>query len=363
MTYTVEEIAAALSAKAEGAVSHQISGPAEPQDAREDQLALAMNEKFAEAISQGSAKAAILWEGADWRALGLEAAIFVPRPRYALANLTSLFEKKPHAPATIHPTAHIDDDVIIGANAAIGPFVYIARGARIGANARILSHVSISENAIIGENVLLHNGVRIGARVEIGDDFIAQANANIGPDGFSFVTPQPGAIEEARQMTQVSIHDNPAEFSRINSLGTVIVGDRVEVGANSTIDRGTIANTKIENGTKIDNLVQIGHNCHIGKNCLLCGQVGLAGSVTLGDGVILAGKVGVADHVNIGHNVVVGVASTVVSNVPSNRTMMGTPAVKMESNLDIYKALRRLPRLALKVEALQKQVSKFDDSE
>lgn len=360
MTHTVEEIATALTAKAVGAVSLKVIGPAEPQNATSDHLALAMDPKYADALVSGNAKAAILWDGADWKALGLEAAIFVPRPRYALAGINRIYEIKPHAPATIHASAIIDEDVEIGPNAAIGPFVYIAKGSRIGANARILSHCSIAENVHIGDNVLLHSGTRIGARIEIGDDFIAQPNASVGSDGFSYVTPQPGAIEEARQLSQVTAADNPSEFTRINSLGTVIIGDRVEIGANATIDRGTISNTSIGDGTKIDNLVQVGHNCVIGKNCLLCGHVGLAGSVTMGNGVILAGKAGVADHIEIGDNVVIAAATAVLSNVPSNRTMMGTPAVKMETNIEMYKALRRLPRLFKKVEALQKHVSKSD---
>ncbi len=356
MTHTVEEIAKALAAKAVGALSLQIIAPAEPQDATADQLALAMDPKYADALTAGQAKAAVLWDGADWQALGLEAAIFVPRPRYALAGINRIFDTPPMV-AGIHPSSVIEADAEIGPNAAIGPFVYIGHGVKIGANARILSHCSISEHALIGDNSLLHSGTRIGARVRIGNDFISQPNADIGSDGFSFVTPQPGAIEEARQMTQVTAQDNPAEFTRINSLGTVIIGDRVEVGANTTIDRGTISDTVIGDGTKIDNLVQIGHNCRIGKNCLLCGQVGLAGSVMMGDGVILAGQVGVADHITIGNNVVVAAASAVLSNVPSNRTMMGTPAVKMETNVENYKAIRRLPRLFQKVDNLQKLVS------
>ena len=360
MTHTVKDIATALAAKAVGAVSLPIIGPAEPQNATTEHIALAMDPKYAEALAAGNAKAAILWDGADWQALGLEAAIFVPRPRYALAGINRIFEIPAHAPATIHPSAVIDDDVEIGPNAAIGPFVYIAKGTRIGANARILSHCTVAENVQIGDNALLHSGTRIGARVQIGNDFIAQPNAAIGSDGFSYVTPQAGAIEQARQMTQVTAQDNPSEFTRINSLGTVIIGDRVEIGANATIDRGTISNTTIGDGTKIDNLVQVGHNCVIGKNCLLCGHVGLAGSVTMGDGVILAGKAGVADHIEIGNNVVIAAATAVLSNVPANRTMMGTPAVKMETNVEMYKALRRLPRLFKKVEELQKQVSKSD---
>ncbi len=363
MQITVEELAKALGAKAVGALSLVITSPSEPQDADETQLALAMNSSYAEALQAGDAKVAVLWDGADWQELGLKAAIFAPRPRYAMSGINRIFEIRPDIEMGIHPTAHIGPDVEIGADAAIGPFVSIGRGVRIGANVRILSHTSVAEFAKIGDNALLHSGVRIGARVEIGDDFIALANATIGNDGFSFVTPQPGSVEDARNMSQVTGVSDPAEFVRINSLGTVIIGDRVEVGANSTIDRGTISHTRIGDGTKLDNIVHVGHNVQIGKNCLLCGMVGIAGSAKIGNGVILAGQVGVADNITVGNNVVAAGQSALISNVPDNRVVMGNPAVKMDISIESYKAVRRLPRLHKKVAELQKLVSKLGASE
>lgn len=363
MQLTVEELAKALGAKAVGALDLVITGPSEPQDADETQLALAMNPSYAEALAKGNAKVAVLWDEADWQELGLEAAIFVPRPRYALAGVNRIFKIEPEIQAEIHPTAIIDPSAKIGPNAAIGPFVVIGCDVQIGKDARIFSHSSIAENVKIGDNVLLCSGVRIGARVEIGDDFIAQPNAAIGNDGFAFVTPQAGAIEDARSLSTTTGVDISSEFARINSLGTVIIGNNVEIGANSAIDRGTISNTVLGNGTKIDNLVMIGHNAKIGENCLMVGQAGVAGSVKMGNGVILAGQVGVADNITIGDNVVATGQSGLTSNVPANRVMMGTPAVKMETSVASYQALRRLPRLVKKIEELQKLVSKLDANE
>jgi len=360
MGYTVSEIATALGAKAVGAVDVVINGASEPATAGAGDLALAMDPKYADGLAQGQALAAVLWDGADWQSLGLKAAIFVPRPRYAMAGVNRLFGQEPEVAAGIHDTAIIDASAEIGAGAAIGPFVVIGRGVKIGRNARILSHVSIAEAAVIGDNALLHSGVRIGARVRIGQDFICHANAAIGNDGFSFVSPEPGAIDDARAMKQVARQYDPAEYARINSLGTVVIGDRVEVGANTAIDRGTIADTLVGNGTKIDNLVQIGHNCRIGRNCLICGQAGIAGSTVVGNGVVLGGKVGVADHITIGDNVVAAGGAGVASNVPPNRVIMGNPAVKMETNVESYKAVRRLPRLVKKVQELEKRLSMLD---
>ncbi len=360
MSFTVEEIAKSLGAVAVGDLSLRLSTPAQPDLANKHELALAMDPKFADGLSAGKARVAMLWEGADWQALGLKAAIFAPHARYVMSGVNTLFEKPVFAPLGIHPSAIIDETAQIGSNASIGPFVVIEAGVKIGSNARILSHTSISQGAQIGDNSLLHQGVRIGARVVIGNGFICQPNATIGSDGFSYVNPEAGAVEAARagqQPAPGAIHKHG--FARINSLGAVRIGDHVEVGAGATIDRGTIVDTVIGTGTKLDNLVQLGHNVVVGEHCLLCGQVGIGGSSIIADRVVLAGQVGVADHVTIGTNVVAAGKSGISSNVPPNRFIMGNPAIKAEANIESYKAYRRLPKLAAKVEALQKQVSKL----
>ncbi len=360
MGYTISQIADALGAEAAGDLGLVVSGPAEPAAASADHLALAMEKSYEQALGEGQAQAAILWDGADWQALGLRAAIFAPRSRYVMSGVTRVFEKPPEIESGIHPSSIIHPEVEIGENAAIGPFVVIGRGARIGANARILSHSTIGEDARIGDDALLYQGVHIGARIEIGDRCIAQAGCVIGSDGFSYVTPKPGAVEEARATGKITEASRSDGFARINSLGSVTIGDDVEFGANCTIDRGTIANTTIGDGTKLDNLVQVGHNVVVGKTCLLCGQVGVAGSTVIGDRVVLGGQVGVADHLSIGSDVVVAGKSGVSSNIPPGRVMMGNPAMKMDLNVESYKALRRLPRLVARVLDLEKRVSKRD---
>ena len=172
----------------------------------------------------------------------------------------------------------------------------------------------------------------------------------LGGDGFSFVTPTPGIVEEARATGTISAREQQ-EYVRINSLGAVVVGDDVEVGANSCIDRGTVADTTIGDGTKIDNLVQIGHNVKVGRTCLICGHAGIGGSTVIGDRVVLGGRAAIADHLTIGADSVITGNSGVASNVPPGRIMMGYPAVRMDQNVEMYKALRRLPRLMARLEA------------
>jgi UDP-3-O-[3-hydroxymyristoyl] glucosamine N-acyltransferase len=360
--YTIEQIAKALGAEAFGDLSLSISAVQAPAKAGAGQLALAMDPSYEAALQDSNAQAAIVWPDADWQGMGLKAAIIAPRSRYILSGVTYLFENKPEIEMGIHASAVIAPDAVIGENVAIGPFVVIGSGVKIGDNARIMSHTSVSEGAVIGADALLYPGVRIGARVRIGDGFICQSNTVIGVDGFSYVTPKPGAVEEAKKTGQITASTRTDGFARINSLGTVVIGNNVEIGANCAIDRGTIENTTIGDGTKLDNLVHIGHNVTIGSTCLICGQVGIAGSSVLGDRIVLGGQVGVADHINIGSDVIAAGKSGISSNVPSGRVMMGSPAMRMDLNVEAYKALRRLPRLVAKVAKLEKIVSTDDES-
>ncbi|PZX18490.1 UDP-3-O-[3-hydroxymyristoyl] glucosamine N-acyltransferase [Palleronia aestuarii] len=345
MRMTLGDIAKRLGARLEGDGTLPISGAAEPGDAGPEDLALAMRPAYAERLGDGSAKAAILWEGGDWRALGLSAALFVPRPRLAMAHLTQALDPGPEITPGIHPTAVIDASAEIGEGAAIGPFVVVGRGVRIGAGARIGAQTVIGPETTIGRDVLLHPAVRIMHSVRIGDRFTAHPGATIGADGFSFVTPEKSGVEAARETMGEQGEIRAQSWTRIHSLGGVEIGDDVEIGVNTCIDRGTIRATRIGDGCKIDNLVQIAHNVVLGRDCLMAGQSGLAGSTIVGDRVVFGGGAGAADNLRIGDDVIISGATRVLSNVPSGRVMMGYPAVRMDQHVEMYKALRRLPRL------------------
>ena len=342
--FTLTQIAIALGATLEGNGDIRVSGAAEPASARPEQLALAMDPKYGEGLASSDALAAILWQGADWRALGLKAAIYVPRPRYAMSGLTALMDSGPEIEPGIHATAVVHPSAKIGEDAAIAPFVVIGRDVTIGDGARIASHASLVEGSTLGRNALILQGVRIGARVLIGDNFIAQPGCVIGSDGFSFVTPEKSGVENVRKSLGDQGDALRQSWTRIHSLGAVRIGNDVEIGANCAIDRGTIRDTSIGNGTKLDNLVHIGHNVQIGDDCLLCGQVGIAGSSRIGNRVVMAGQCGVNDNIFVGDDVIAGGATKIFTNAPAGRVLLGYPAVKMESHIEIQKALRRLPR-------------------
>ncbi|WP_372841042.1 UDP-3-O-(3-hydroxymyristoyl)glucosamine N-acyltransferase [Phaeovulum sp.] len=356
MAHTVHSIAEALGLVAHGAVDLTISGVAEPALAGPDDLAFAGNPKYAEALRQGQARAALLWQDADWRGLGLQAAILAPRPRYAMSGISRLFDPGPEIAPGIHPTASVDTSARVGQGAAIGPFVTIGRDAQIGPRARIGAHCTIGEGCLIGADALLHPRVTLGARVEVGDRFIAQSGVVIGGDGFSFVTPEKSVTEEVRETLGQRGQTRPQAWERIHSLGNVVIGDDVEVGANTTIDRGTVRATTVGSGTKIDNLVQIGHNAQLGRDCLICAQSAVGGSSRLGDRVVLGGRAGVSDNLLVGDDVVLGAAAVLLSNAPAGRTLLGYPAIKMDAQIEAYKNTRRLGRLFAQVAELREAV-------
>ena len=353
MSHLVKDIAQSLGAEAAGDLEISISGAAEPAAAGPQDLALAMDPRYAAGLRSGNARAALLWPGADWQSFGLQAAIFAPRGRLAMAHLTRMLDPGPQIAPGVHPMALVDPAAQIAPDAAIGPFVTIGAGVVIGSGARIGSHVSVADGARIGADALIFPGARIGARVVIGDRFICHSGAVIGADGFSFVTEAQSGVEEIRATLgrRATIRDQ--HWMRIHSLGAVTIGDDVEVGANACIDRGTIRNTEIGSGSKLDDLVHIGHNVRIGRDCLLCGQAGVGGSAVIGDRVVLGGQCGVSDNIFVGNDVIAGGATKIYTNAPAGRVLLGSPAIRMETHVALQKALRRLPRLFSRVAALE----------
>lgn len=363
MTYTIEAIARALGAKALGDLSIEIDSVAEPQEAGPRALALAMKPAFAERLSEGAALAAVLWEGADFDALGLKAAIIPPRPRYALSGLSKQFDPGESYPEGIHPSAVIDPAAELGEGVRVGPLAVVMAGARIGAGSIIGPQAFIGACATLGQGCFIREGVRIGARTTLGARVIVQPGAVVGGDGFSFVTPEESAVERTRASLGDQGTGESQHWARIHSLGAVHIGDDCEIGANACIDRGTVRDTRIGARTKLDNLVHIGHNVVIGTDCLICGQVGMAGSSTIGNNCVFAGQVGLNDNIFVGDNVIAGGATKIFTNVPKGRVLLGYPAVKMDTHVETYKAMRRLPRLMKQVAELQKAVFKSDKSD
>lgn len=255
----------------------------------------------------------------------------------AVAALMQRLYPEPEAAPGVHPTAVIGKGVMLGRDISIGPYCTIGDGARIGDRVCIGPHCSLDAGCVVGEGTRLHSKIALQGRVELGRHVILHSGVTLGADGFRY---EPG----------------PQGILKIPQVGTVVLEDWVEVGANSTIDRAFIHETRIGFGTKIDNQVQIGHNCRIGKFCLICGCVGLAGSVTIGDGCILAGGVGVRDGLTIGSGAQIGGGSQLGEDVPPGATFLGYAAFEARDYIKSLSYFRRLPELARRIAALEREV-------
>ena len=362
--WTVGEIAQALGFEADGALDLPIDRPSHPAAAQAGDLALAMDPKYLDTLAKGGARAAMLPPGTDWRALGLQAAVFARRPRYALAGVSALFDDRPKFGAGIHPSAVIAPDAEVAESAFIGPFCMVDTGAKIGPGTVLVGQAWVGPGAEIGPDGMVLPGVRIGRKVQIGARVIIHPNAIIGGDGFSFVTPEPSNVEDVKQSGAASVAADVASqrWARICSLGAVRIGDDVEIGSGSAIDRGTVIDTRIGSGTKIDNLVQIGHNVQIGENCLLCGHVGIAGSAKIGDRVVLGGQSGVADQARIENDVVAMAGAGLAGLTRARSVVGGRPALPRDTLGQMLLHQRRLPRLAAEVSELKKALSDREGS-
>jgi UDP-3-O-[3-hydroxymyristoyl] glucosamine N-acyltransferase len=232
--------------------------------------------------------------------------VICPDPKAAYIQLAQHFHPEAEPAPTISPAAHVDPLASLGPGCSLGPGVVIEAGAQIGAGCRVGAHSVVGRGVVLGDQCRLAAHVTVSHAI-IGNHVILHSGVRIGQDGFGY-------------------HPGPAGLVRIPQLGRVIIRDEVEIGANSTIDRGAGDDTVIGRGTKIDNLVQIGHNCRIGAHCVIVSQVGLSGSVTVGDGAMLGGKVGVADHLTIGKGARVAAKAGVMRDVPDGAVHGGFPA-------------------------------------
>jgi UDP-3-O-[3-hydroxymyristoyl] glucosamine N-acyltransferase len=237
--------------------------------------------------------------------------------------------------AFVHPTAQLASGV------SVGPFAVVGAGSEIGANSTLHAGAIVGRFCKIGDDVVLHPHAVLYDDCIIGNRVVIHGNSVIGADGFGYRTQN-------------------GQHSKVPQLGWVEIEDDVEVGAGSTIDRGTFGPTRVGAGTKIDNLVMIGHNCQIGKHNVLCSQVGIAGSTTTGDFVVMAGQVGVADHITIGDRVTILAKSGVPRNIPSGSQVLGYPATPHKEQIRILNSLEKLPELRKDMARIKKHL-KLED--
>ncbi len=289
---------------------------------------------------------------------GIPNQIKVDRPRVSLARLLEIFARPPWVASGIHPSAVIDPTAELAEDVSVGPLCWVGPKAKIGSGTTLVSGVHIGANVEIGSNCLFFSGVCIGDRVRIGARVIIKANAAIGNDGFSFQTVEPGSAEVVRKTGKML--PTESEHLRINSVGTVVIEDDVEIGACSCVDRATLHETRIARGTKIDNLVQIAHNVQVGRKCVVVAMAGVAGSATIGDRVVIAAQAGIPDHAKIGDDCLIMPQAGVAGDLPPRSYVGGSPAEPRKEFLNNLMQIKRIKTLARTIKELRERIEKIE---
>ncbi len=325
---TIKEINEILKGELVGYTNQQIIGPEQLEKAKSNNITFVGSSKYILQWENSKACAAIVNENLAVEPGENRALIKVKNADLAMAKLLEVFNPgPPQFDLDIHPTAAIHESATIGKECKIGAGCYVGRDVILGDSITLFPNVTIFDETKIGSGTVVWSGTVIRERCEIGSNCIFHSNVSIGADGFGY---RPS--------------DDGSRLIKIPQIGNVVIGNDVEIGANSCVDRGKFSSTTIGDGCKIDNLVQIAHNCVMGRSCIMAGNSGLAGSVTLGDGVIIGGSASIKDHTTLHSGVVVGAGSGVTKDVPAGKTVLGYPAQDAKDMLKQWVAMRKIVR-------------------
>lgn len=336
---TLAELAAALDCRLDGDGGLEITGVSDLAHAGPSDVTFYGHARYRPLLDSTRAGAVIL--GLDEPAVA-RPTLRARSPYFAFARALALFQPPAAAPPGVSPLASIAPDAVLAPDVAVGPFTVVGAGARIGARTVIHSHVAIGAGAVVGDDCLLHSHAAVRERVVLGNRVILQNGAVIGSDGFGF-TPAPDG-----------------RHWKVPQVGTVVLEDDVEIGANTTVDRATVGETRIGAGTKVDNLVQVAHNVRIGRDSLLAAQVGLSGSAELEERVTLGGQVGVAGHITVGRGAVAAGQSGVTNSVEPGRFVTGYPAIDNRTWRKASVVFARLPELRERLRALEQRLAELE---
>jgi UDP-3-O-[3-hydroxymyristoyl] glucosamine N-acyltransferase len=336
----IDELARRIDATLEGDESIEITGAAAIEDARAGELTFVANPRYRHLIATTHASAVVVSRSEEARGKNVLRA---SDPYGAFARALALFDDRPQPLPGVHPTAVIAPSARIGPGSYVGPYAVVGEDVEIGRDARIHPHVTIYPRVRAGDRFTAHAGAVVRECVVIGDDVVLQPGVVVGGDGFGYI-PHAGAPARA-----------------IPQIGTVVVGDAVEIGANSTVDRAAVGATRLEHGAKLDNLVMVAHGCRVGARSLLAAQTGLAGSTVLGSDVMTGGQVGFAGHCTVGDGVRIAAQSGVAADVEGGKTIAGTPAIDIALWRRAVVAFARLPEILRRVRSLESSGAKSDD--
>jgi UDP-3-O-[3-hydroxymyristoyl] glucosamine N-acyltransferase len=325
---SIKEINEVLNGELVGDTSELITGPEQLDKACNNHITFVGSSKYVGLWEKSNACAAIVNDKLEIEPGDNRAFIRVKNADLAMAKILEVFDPGlPEFETEIHPTAVIHESITIGKDCKIGAGCYVGKDVILGDGVVLFPNVTVLDETKIGNGTIIWSGTVIRERCEIGQFCIFHPNVSIGADGFGYRPSEDGM-----------------GLVKIPHIGNVIIGNGVEIGAGSCVDRGKFSSTIIGDGCKIDNLVQIGHNCILGRSCIMAGNSGLAGSVTLGDGVIIGGSASIKDHTTIHSGAVVGAGSGVMNDIPAGKTVLGYPASDSRDTLKQWIALRKLAK-------------------
>jgi UDP-3-O-[3-hydroxymyristoyl] glucosamine N-acyltransferase len=327
------ELAEAIGAVVEGDPALEVDELAPLESAGPRSVSFLSNRRYLTRLQETKAGAVILEPGVD---APTGSVLRVPSAYLAFGRALAVFARPVAPPLGVDASARVDRSAIIGEGARVGPNVAVGADARIGRNCTIFPGAVIYPEVTIGDDCVLHANVVLRERVRLGDRVVLGSGVAVGGDGFGFLPLPEGGVFKLQQ------------------IGTVEIGDDVEVGANTTIDRATIGVTRIERGAKLDNLVMVAHGCTVGEEALLAAQVGLAGSTVIGARVQLGGQVGTAGHLTVGAGARVAAQSGVPNDVEPGAVVGGYPAMDAALWRRVSAAVHRLPELLRRVRRLER---------
>ncbi len=338
---TLGELAQRLECPVEGDSAIEIHRVAKIETAGPGDLTFLANPKYAGLLASTRASAVIAAAGVAAPCAVIRSA--APYLTFARAAQALAPDRRPAA--GVHPQACVAADATVDPTASIGPFVVIGAGARVGARTIVHPHAVIGAETVLGPDCLVHANVSIREGCTLGARVIVQNGAVIGSDGYGFAQ-RPDGLHE-----------------KIPQTGPVVIEDDVEIGANTTIDRPAVGETRIKAGTKIDNLVQIAHGVVLGRNVLLAAQVGIAGSTVIGDNVTLGGQAGVSGHLKIGDRVRAVARTGILQSVDADQFVSGFPAIPNNEWRRLSVVFRKLPEMRRQLKALEARLQKIEKTD
>ena len=335
---TLSDLAARLNCRLDGPSDLEILGVASLEEATAHHVALCAGAKYVAALAGTRAGAVIVPLDGPTPPC---AALRSEQPYLTFARALAIFAPPTGAPSGVHPRAVVASSAVLGPDVAIGACAVVGERARIGRGTTIYPNVTIGDDTVIGEGCTVHANVSVRERVVIGDRVLLHDGAVIGSEGFGFVPRADGSYE------------------KIPQTAAVVIEDDVEIGANTTVDRPPLGETRIGSGTKIDNLVQVAHGSRIGRNVVLAAQVGMAGSVVIEDGVVAGGRVGISDHVTVGRRARLSGGTVVSKDVEPGAHLAGYPGIPASQWRRASVLFRNLPTLKRRLDALEARLAAF----